>query len=60
MRRSLADSHKGGLEERRRRCRTKGAKRLPGKRRIVPQDARWDLVQMRRAGRGPKKVKESA
>ena len=40
----LADSYKGGLDERRRRCRTKGAKRLClGKRRIVPQDARWDL-----------------
>ena len=61
MRRRLADSYKGGLDERRRRYRTKGAKRLhPGKRRIVPQDARWDLVQMRRAGGGPKKVKGSA
>ena len=32
MRRRLADSHKGGIDERRRRCKTKGAKRLcPGK-----------------------------
>ena len=61
MRRRLADSYKGGLDERRKRYRTKGAKRLhPGKRRIVPQDARWDLVQMRRAGGGPEKVKGSA
>ena len=40
----LSVSHKGGLDERRRRCKTKGAKRLRlGKRRILPQDARWDL-----------------
>jgi len=54
------DSHKGGLVEGRRRCRTKGAKRLrPGKRRIVSQDAKWGLVQMCRVKGGPKKVKGS-
>ena len=54
------DSHKGGLVEGRRHCRTKGAKRLcPGKRRIVPQDARWGLVQMHRAREGLEKVKGS-
>ena len=43
MWRRLAVSHKGGLDERRRRCRTKGAKRLClRKRRIVLQDTRWD------------------
>ena len=60
MRRRLADSYKGGLDEERRRCRTKGAKRLrPGKRRIVLQDARWGLVQMCRAGGGLEKFKGS-
>ena len=35
-------------------------KRLrPGKRKIVPQDARWGLVQMHKAGEGLKKFKGS-
>jgi len=56
----LADSHKGGLDGGRRHHRTEDVEGLClGKRRIVPQDVRWGLVQVRRARGGPKKVKRS-
>ena len=38
----------------------KALKDYPSRRRVVSQDVRWDLVQMRRAGGSPKKVKGSA
>ena len=56
MRRRLADSHKGGLDEERRHDRIEV---VLGKRRIVLQDAKRSLVQMRGAGGGPEKVKRN-
>ena len=38
----------------------KALKDCPSRRRVVSQDVRWDLVQMRGAGGSPKKVKGSA
>ena len=38
----------------------KALKDYPSRRRVVSQDDRWDLVQMRGAGGSPKKVKGSA
>ena len=60
MQKGLADPHKGNLDEGRRRRRIKNTKRLRlGGRGVVPQDARWGLVQMCGAGGGPEKIERS-
>ena len=53
----MANPHKGNLGEERRRSRTEDVKRLYfGKRRAVPQDARWDFILMRGPGGSPEKI----
>ena len=60
MQRGLMDPHKGSPNERRRRRKTEVVKGLcHDERRTVPQNSWWGLVQMCRAGGGPKKVKGS-
>jgi len=56
----LANPHKGSLDKRRRCHIIKDTKRLRlGKRRVVPQDARWGLVQMRGVGGSLEKIERS-
>lgn len=58
MRGRLEDSHKEGLDERRRY--DKIFERIcPGERRTILQDARRNLVEVCGARRGPKKVEGS-
>ena len=52
--------HKGSLDKGRRCHRIKNTKRLHlGGRGVVQQDARWGLVQMRRAGGSLEKIERS-
>ena len=54
----MANPHKGDLGEGGRHSRIEGVKRLCfGKRRAVPQDARWDFIPMCGPGESPEKVK---
>ena len=52
--------YKGSLDKGRRCRRIKNTKRLRlGKRGVIPQDAGWDLVQMRGAGGSLEKIERS-
>ena len=56
----MADPHKGNLGEGRRCSRIKDVKRLClGKRRVVPQDAKWGLIQMCGARKSSEKIERN-